>query len=552
LGKPYGKDLEKLDSTYNWAIETSIDELITFVRSSSGFPMLSIGSGGSLTAASFASILHQQIGTISKYLTPLEFISTKTSMHDKSILFLTARGRNSDILKSFKIAASREPRHIMALCTTKGSPLSHIASDISYANFSEFDLPSGKDGFLATNSLLAMMVFLARSYLDHLSTPFKFPASLRDLVHPDISRQEFIKKEETNIQPLINRDTFVVLYNNWGKPAALDIESKFIEAALGHIQIADYRNFAHGRHNWLAKKGDETGVIALITPEERWIADKTFDLLPKNIPLLQITTERNGPIGSIDLLIKVLYLVHIVGVARYIDPGKPNIPTFGRRMYNLRLLSNDGYAFKQYGMDNREEAAILRKVGYSSLIQIEGKELEFMKEAYHEYILRLEHTFFGAVIFDYDGTLCDPNKRYNGPPEEICQELERLLRGGVFIGIATGRGKSARVELQCLIPNKYWDQILIGYYNGSEIAPLKDNNHPDRTIPSHVALQSIKDSLENHQQLCRAAKYEFRPNQITVEPINEALWRKTKSILLDIISSCKSSHLQNSKNVVYA
>jgi hypothetical protein len=76
LGKPYGIELQKLDSTYSWAIETSIDGLISFIHSSSGLPMLAIGSGGSLTAANFASILHQQTGTISKCFTPLEFVFT--------------------------------------------------------------------------------------------------------------------------------------------------------------------------------------------------------------------------------------------------------------------------------------------------------------------------------------------------------------------------------------------------------------------------------------------------------------------------------------------
>ena len=54
----------------------------------------------------------------------------------------------------------------------------------------------------------------------------------------------------------------------------------FTEAALGHVQLADYRQFAHGRHHWLAKRGDSSAVIALGTEADATIMDKTLRLLP--------------------------------------------------------------------------------------------------------------------------------------------------------------------------------------------------------------------------------------------------------------------------------
>src|SRR5207249_1115932 len=60
---------------------------------------------------------------------------------------------------------------------------------------------------------------------------------------------------------LWQKDTLVILFSPAIQAAALDIESKFSEAALGTTQLADFRNFAHGRHNWLAKRGDSTAVL---------------------------------------------------------------------------------------------------------------------------------------------------------------------------------------------------------------------------------------------------------------------------------------------------
>jgi hydroxymethylpyrimidine pyrophosphatase-like HAD family hydrolase len=195
-------------------------------------------------------------------------------------------------------------------------------------------------------------------------------------------------------------------------------------------------------------------------------------------------------------------------------------------------------------MDHKERIAIIRKSKCSSLANMKLEDLEYWKKAYRAYIQRIEQTTFGAVVFDYDGTLCDPNERYSGLHDDIGQELERLLRGGIVLGIATGRGKSVRIDLQRLIPKNQWEKVLIGYYNGSDIAFLEDQDHPDKTSPPHKSLQSIKDSLESNQQLHHLAKYECRPKQITVEPFNAPSWRKTRAILLNIVSKINPADIR--------
>jgi hypothetical protein len=41
-----------------------------------------------------------------------------------------------------------------------------------------------------------------------------------------------------------------------------------------------------------------------------------------------------------------------------------------------------------------------------------------------------------------------------------------------MIGIATGRGRSAGLALQGILPRDIWSRVLIGYYNGAVVVPL--------------------------------------------------------------------------------
>jgi fructoselysine-6-P-deglycase FrlB-like protein len=535
LGKPYEKELQNLDLTYSLAIETSIENVTSFIHSSLDLPMLAIGSGGSMTAANFLSILHQQTGNISKYLTPLEFVSMETSIHDLSIVFLTAGGRNSDIIKSFKVAVNAEPLNLMTFCTTKSSPLSRLTNEIHYANLYEIDLPSGKDGFLATNSLLAMMIIITRGYLNILNHSIKFPSSLTELVHPEKTRKDFIMDNIKNAEALLKKDTLIVLYGKWGKAAAIDIESKFTEAGLGNVLISDYRNFGHGRHNWLDKQKSRTGVIGLITPDDLEIADKTLNLIPKDIPIIRFSTDNSGPIGSLSLLIKIMYLVKIFGDSKGIDPGRPKVPDFGKRIYHIRMSipKNKQNFFGKTTIN--ETTAISRKIKHNHIIISDINELKLWKKNHHNFIKRLENEQFGAVVFDYDGTICDLDNRFIGISQEIGNELERLLKNEIIIGIATGRGKSVRHDLQKAINEKYWSKVLIGYYNGSDIGLLNDNSLPDKNIDMDNSLNSISNILKNNQIFKQIAICESRPKQLTIEPLGVSSLKEIRYILESII-----------------
>ena len=535
MRKSYESELLRLDETYQWARNAPIEKLCSFVAASCDSPLIAIGSGGSLTVAQMAALLHQRSGQISKGVTPLEFVYLGKSIVDSSVLILTGRGNNADILSAFRYAVNAEPRRLMAICMKKHSSLSRLAQEFSYARFLDFGLPSEEDGFLATNSLLASITLLIRAYNSLSTRNGVLPEQLTSLV--GLRDYEYGK-------PLLDKSSIMVLYGYWGFPGAADIESKFREAALGHIQIADYRNFGHGRHHWLAKHGTETGVIALETPEDTEIASKTLDLLPNDISSVKIVTELKGPAGALDLLVKTMHLVSLAGKVKGINPGRPGVPKFGRSIYHLPLPPPSRYTGTTHRMRRLESIAILRKSRNLLLSDMDNREVGYWHSAYRMFIRTLEQTSFGGVVFDYDGTLCDIDERYSGPSANVISELCRLLEKGLIIGIATGRGSSVKKDLRRLIQKEYWERILVGYYSGSDIAPLNSEEHPDVTVPMHPVLEAIKSLICGHDQFSLMAKIEYRPGQITIEARNLSLWMRTKAILRDLVSASDTQNVR--------
>src|SRR5947199_382422 len=75
---------------------------------------------------------------------------------------------------------------------------------------------------------------------------------------------------------------------------AIDFESKCTEAALTNVQTADFRHFAHGRHHWIAKRGDQTAVLALCGEEDSETAGRTLSLLPGSVPVLRVDVPHRG------------------------------------------------------------------------------------------------------------------------------------------------------------------------------------------------------------------------------------------------------------------
>ena len=337
MGKAYAEELGILSQTYDWAARTPIGAITRFVRRSAGVPLYVVGSGGSLSAAAFASLLHQRTGTMSRCLTPLELLEFDNMDRNCAVLLISAGGGNVDITSAFDKATGLGPDTLGILCASTDNGLTRRARGHGDIMVHAAGLPSGRDGFLATNTLLATKVWLARAYAADSLMVGGRTAAASELLYDGMTNESFAKRMSNMLLPLRDRDTVVILHDGWGSSAAIDAESRFAESGLAGVQVADYRNFAHGRHNWLDKNRERTGVIALVTPRCTRLATRTLHLLPEYAPSVVLRSGFDGPAASLNLLVKVMHTVRFFGEVRGIDPGRPRVAPFGRKMHHMAM-----------------------------------------------------------------------------------------------------------------------------------------------------------------------------------------------------------------------
>jgi len=464
-------------------------------------------------------MLHERLaGQAARAATPLEIVSVDPGTLRKSALVLfSASGRNADILAAARAALRAEPPVVIVVTVGPGTPLGHELRDQPFAELVELDLTTNGDGFLATNSLLAFAVLLYRAYREIAPIDPPPPATLDRLLGTG-----FNKRVTRATAPLWNRSTLVVLHGLATKPAALDLESKFSEAALGNVQLADFRNFAHGRHHWLAKHGGSTAVLGLIGPQDESLAAATLHLLPKSTPVVPLRVIHDGMLAGLAALAQGLFVVGAAGRAKGIDPGRPGVPRFGRQLYSLRTIGTVTPKGRRVA-ERLMEVAIRRKVD-APWDQVEARgELGAWAEAYRSFVRALGAATFRGLVLDYDGTLVAERDRFTGPDPDTLRDLVRVLGAGIPVGVASGRGRSVGDQLREFVPSTLWKQTLVGYYNGSEIACLDDSKAPSAAPGVCEELSAAAQAIGRENSIMREADVTIRYRQITLQP--KARWR---------------------------
>jgi fructoselysine-6-P-deglycase FrlB-like protein len=536
MGKPYSVEIAGLAGTLLWSSTADVERLIQAISTTFTMPLVVVGSGGSLTACHLMATLHRRIAQQpARVCTPLAFIQ-EGSYGREAPWFISAGGSNSDILKAFEACVDAEPPTMGVLCGSPLSPLAQAALPCGYCESALFDLPGGKDGFLATNSLLAFCVLLTRAY-ETLQSPqtrsFRGSALLQNLASSGAISDEFAQAKR-----VLERETVILLHGSSTRAAAHDLESRFTEAALGHVQAADYRNFAHGRHYWLARHGEASGVVAFCGPEEATLAAKTLEILPPTVPVMRIDLSSDWKHAALEAIAVSIRMAQWKGTLCGIDPGRPGVPLFGHRIYDLKYENESSSGFSSK-LDAASRSAIVRKTRQAPERLAALGILDDWVVALDQYRAKLRSTRFASVVFDYDGTLVGPTRRTEPPETEVVRELSRLLGGGVLIGIATGRGVSVRDALRRVLPAKTWGNVEVGYYNGAVIAPLADKSIPSREGPMCPELAAVARGLREHRELQSRAVITERPHQITIEPTGvmaaAALW----AIINDLVSALR-------------
>ena len=449
MRRSYATELKELPSTYKAVRESSIaQEVAEAVRAN--LPLLHVGSGGALAVAQLAADLHiHSTGHLAAPMTPLGASTANLSRQTGLVLF-TARGRNSDAALAIKTARRRGAAHLGVVTsrTRDQLPAPLAASDVHVAT-----VPAPSDGFLATNSLIAMATAICLAHGSAL------PETL-----PAFSAAE----------PRPPRDDCVVVTGPNTAAVGVDLEARLVETGLASVQTVDYRNLAHGRHVGILRNAKTSTIIAVVDPGSKEIADRTLDVLPTEFDILTLRTDLEWPAGVIDLFVNSMKVVAAAGKAAKVDPGRPGVPEFGRRLYHLPVQS----LLESPKPDPVEKKLLGRHMGDSARMAYE--------EALASWIEDMRQRDLGAVVLDYDGTVCSTKRRFEPPAEDIRDQITRLLDAGILIGFATGRGKSLHNTTRQWLPRRHWSRVHVGLYNGTISLRLSDDPPESQGCGEHL------------------------------------------------------------------
>jgi fructoselysine-6-P-deglycase FrlB-like protein len=224
MGKRFSEEIDYIPEAVAWAHAQNIDHIRRTVWSFSGYSIAAIGSGGSYSAASFLAEQHESsFGELSRAMTPLQFATSRRELSRTAAALVSAEGKNSDILAAAESAHARG-LHGFALTLTSSNPLQEYCERTGALTPVSFQMPWGKDGYLATNSLLASVILLARAYA----------RSDTDVIdHSDLVTGEWLAKQRESFRTndtlgrLSPGQSILILHGNFGRIAAIDIESRF-------------------------------------------------------------------------------------------------------------------------------------------------------------------------------------------------------------------------------------------------------------------------------------------------------------------------------------
>jgi len=188
-----------------------------------------------------------------------------------------------------------------------------------------------------------------------------------------------------------------------------------------------------------------------------------------------------------------------------IDPGRPFVPEFGRRLYRAGVTVSIG----------RRESTWIAKKRRALFLRPRSSSHQLVT-ALHEFMQRLERTQFSGLVIDYDGTLCARDGRLDPLDPIVCEELNRLLTEGLVLGIASGRGRSVHQRLREAVSPKHWDRVVVGLYNGARVIELSDETPeiqghiPPALAAAHARMKQLEDLL--------GFEAEVRPYQVSLRP----------------------------------
>jgi hydroxymethylpyrimidine pyrophosphatase-like HAD family hydrolase len=188
-----------------------------------------------------------------------------------------------------------------------------------------------------------------------------------------------------------------------------------------------------------------------------------------------------------------------------IDPARPRVPTFGRRLYNLPIKKL---------LQRKPDGPVALKARALNAGHVDEPLAETFKESFESWRAAFSKQRFGGIVVDYDGTVCSTGERFELPRESMQSAILRVIEGGLRVGFATGRGRSIHKDLRAWVPAQLWPAIYLGLYNGAIRLKLSETL-PDLYTPSAL-MTEIAERLAG-SPFASLMHIEVRAGQVTIQ-----------------------------------
>jgi hydroxymethylpyrimidine pyrophosphatase-like HAD family hydrolase len=153
-----------------------------------------------------------------------------------------------------------------------------------------------------------------------------------------------------------------------------------------------------------------------------------------------------------------------------------------------------------------------------------------------KFLDRLNQACFLGLVLDFDGTIRSLDDDLYGLDSKVIERIIFLAQSGLNVGVATGRGCSVTKILRNYIPDNLWNDILMGYGNGSIILPLSEEISG---LPQNKDLAFLESELRKTKSLADRFEIILREYSIALKSLGDTSPIKVPEELEQVINSAQ-------------
>jgi fructoselysine-6-P-deglycase FrlB-like protein len=292
-----------------------------------------IGTGGSFVVASFiAQLISKNKKNIVLPIKPFDFI--RMGFNVPFAILISNSGKTPDIMSAFKQAQNMGIPKVLLISGNK-----QLESMDILRKDNDILLYTGANedrGFL---SVLGVIIpcFLSWAVSEEIWFKDEGYRYFNDLyLKSEIKVNNNFSKYKRNVDFKISGRKSIILGGGFAWPAMLNIESKMVESNFGRPQISEIKDYSHGR--FVSSMDQNVLAIVCGMPDDKEFRDFLIERLKDRNDVIEINSEEDGPIGSLELLLQSEHLMRCFTEKENIDISKPKIPRKGLELYKYEKL----------------------------------------------------------------------------------------------------------------------------------------------------------------------------------------------------------------------